>query len=190
MTGLDPVLRALAHPLRLRMMTLMWPGPMSAAELARELDVSHALASGHLRRLDAVGLVELAEERRIRGGRERRYRAVRGAPLSEQREGALMLAGTLSHTLRERAALRAPEGEGVTTDAELWVDPQVWADVRERLAELTMELHRAARPPRTPGTARVGLTVMAFPMREDGAGGEDDGDGNQDGDGNEGDEGR
>lgn len=180
---LDPVLRALAHPLRLRMMTLMWPGPMSAAELARELGVSHALASGHLRRLDAVGLVELAEERTRRGGRERRYRAVHGSPLSEQRDGALMLAGTLAHTLRERAAQRAPEGEGVTTDAELWVDPQVWEDVRGRLADLAMELHRAARPPRTRGTTRVGLTVMAFPMREGGGEGEnEDGSGGGHGD--------
>ncbi|MCH6163754.1 ArsR/SmtB family transcription factor [Streptomyces marispadix] len=167
MTGIDPVLRALAHPVRLRMMTLMWPGPMSAAELARELDISHALASQHLRRLDAAGLVELAEQRTRRGGRERRYRAVHGAPLSEQREGAEMLAGTLAHTLRERAAQRAPEGEGVTTDAELWVDPGVWEDVRRRLADLAMELHDAARPPRTPHTSRVGLTVMAFPMRQE-----------------------
>ncbi|MGW2857569.1 helix-turn-helix domain-containing protein, partial [Streptomyces sp. NPDC001215] len=59
MTDTDPVLRALAHPVRLRMLSLMWPGPMSAAELARELDISHALASQHLRRLDTVGLVEL-----------------------------------------------------------------------------------------------------------------------------------
>jgi DNA-binding transcriptional ArsR family regulator len=176
-TAIDPVLRALAHPVRLRMMTLMWPGPMSAAELARELDISHALASQHLRRLDAAGLVELAEQHTRRGGRERRYRAVHGAPLSEQREGTGMLAGTLAHTLRERAAQRAPEGEGVTTDAELWVDPGVWEDVRRRLADLAMELHDAARPPRTPHTARVGLTVMAFPMRQEEAPGGEEGTG-------------
>lgn len=170
MTAVDPVLRALAHPVRLRMMTLMWPGPMSAAELARELGISHALSSQHLRRLDAVGLVELAEERNTRGGRERRYRAVHGSPLSEQREGAPMLAETLAHTLRERTTQRDPEGEGVTTDAELWVDPRVWEDVRRRLADLAMELHDAARPPRTPDTTRVGLTLMAFPMCEEGEG--------------------
>lgn len=168
MTDIDPVLRALAHPLRLRMMTLMWPGPMSAAELARELDVSHALASQHLRRLDAVGLVELAEERVRRGGRERRYRAVAGSPLSDRREGSPLLAEVLAHTLRERAVHRSPEGQGVTVDAELWLDPEVWQQALDRLTAVFDELHAAARTPRSPGTVPVGLTVMAFPMRRDG----------------------
>lgn len=163
MTEVDPVLRALAHPLRLRMLSLMWPGPMSAAELARELDVSHALASQHLRRLDAAGLVELAEERMRRGGRERRYRTVHASPLSDR--GAL-LAETLTHTLRERAARRAPGTEAVTVDAELWVDPRVWQDFLIRLAALTAGLHDAARPPHSPGTAPVGVSVLAFALEE------------------------
>lgn len=170
-TETDPVLRALAHPLRLRMMTLMWPGPLSAAELARELGVSHALASQHLRQLRDAGLVELAEERNRRGGRERRYAAVRGRPLSEQRDGSALLVETLVHTLRERIARRAPDGEGVTSDAELWVEPEVWEDARRRLAAVTEDLHEAARPARTPDTVPVGLSLMAFPMRL-GSGGE------------------
>src|SRR3569833_1111383 len=111
----------------------MWPGPMSAAELARELDVLHALVSQHLRRLDAAGLVSLAEERTRRGGRERRYRPVPGSPLSDR--GA-QLAETLTHTLRERASRRAAGTEGVTVDAELWVDPQVWEHFLVRFAVL------------------------------------------------------
>ncbi|GAA0273994.1 hypothetical protein GCM10010302_09520 [Streptomyces polychromogenes] len=166
MTDTDPVLRALAHPLRLRMLSLMWPGPMSAAELARELDVSHALASQHLRRLDAVGLVELAEERTRRGGRERRYRTVPGTPLSDQHDGALMLAETMAHTLRERAGRRLEASEGVTVDAELWVDPGTWEEARRRLTELAVELHRAARPPHSPGTVPLGVSMMAFPLRD------------------------
>lgn len=164
-TETDPVLRALAHPLRLRMLTLMWPGPMSAAELARELGISHALASQHLRRLDAAGLVELAEERTRRGGRERRYRTIHGSPLSDRRDGTPLLAETLTQTLRERASRRAEGSEGVTVDAELWVDPQIWQDVRLRLAALTAELHEAARPVHSPGTIPVGVSVMAFPLQ-------------------------
>lgn len=159
----DPVLRALAHPVRLKMMTLMWPGPLSAAELARELGISHALASQHLRKLDAAGLVELAEERRHRGGRERRYRAVRGTPLSDQRSS--FLAETLVHMLRERVARRDPDGRGVTVDAELWVVRDEWERFRDRLAALAVELHEAAQPVRTPGTMPVGVSVMAFPMK-------------------------
>ncbi|MFK0174964.1 ArsR/SmtB family transcription factor [Streptomyces xanthochromogenes] len=166
MTETDPVLRALAHPVRLKMLNLMWPGPLSAAELARELGISHALASQHLRRLDAVGLVELAEERTRRGGRERRYKTVHGSPLSDQREGAPLLAETLAHSLRERAGRRAEGGEGVTVDAELWVDPRTWEDIRVRLAEIAAELHDAARSPHTPDTVPVGISMMAFPVQD------------------------
>ncbi|GHD83302.1 hypothetical protein GCM10010336_74590 [Streptomyces goshikiensis] len=165
-TDADPALRALAHPVRLRMLTLMWPGPMSAAELARELGISHALASRHLRSLDAADLVELAEERTRRGGRERRYRTVHGSPLSDRLDGARMLAATLAHTLQERAARRAPDGKGVTVDAELWVAPEVWEAARQRLADIAAELHDAACPPRAPGTIPVGVSLMTFPLQE------------------------
>ncbi|MFI1096555.1 ArsR/SmtB family transcription factor [Streptomyces sp. NPDC020917] len=170
MTATDPLLRALAHPVRLRMVSLVWNAPLSAAELARELGISHALASQHLRRLDEVGVVELAEVRANRGGRERRYRAVHGSPLSDQRQAAAapLLAEALAHNLRERAARRAPDAEGVTTDAELWVTPEAWADFRGRLAALMADLHDAARPPHTPGTTGIGVTAMVFPLREDG----------------------
>ncbi|MFC6594649.1 winged helix-turn-helix domain-containing protein [Kitasatospora paranensis] len=183
MTAADPVLRALAHPVRLRMMSLLWTAPMSAAELARELGISHALASQHLRRLDAAGQVELAEVRARRGGRERRYRAVRGTPLSDRVDGTALLAEALAHNLRERAARRAADTPGVTCDAELWVDPQAWERARSRLAEAVAELHDAALPPHAAGSVRVSASVMAFPMTEDtppdadGTAGTADGDG-------------
>ncbi|NUS12206.1 MAG: winged helix-turn-helix transcriptional regulator [Streptomyces sp.] len=167
MSATDPLLRALAHPMRLRIVSLVWNVPMSAAELSRELGVSHALASQHLRRLDAVGLVELAEVREKRGGRERRYRAVHGSPLSDrQDEGTRLIAEALAHNLRDRAGRRAPGTEGVTTDAELWVAPAVWADFRHRLAGLFAELHDAAQAPHAPGTVGIGATAMVFPLAE------------------------
>ncbi|MDJ0342081.1 winged helix-turn-helix domain-containing protein [Streptomyces sp. H10-C2] len=167
MTTTDPTLRAMAHPVRLRMLSLMWASPLSAAELSRELDISHALASQHLRRLDAAGLVELIEVRSHRGGRERRYRTVHGTPLSDRHDGAPLLAEALAHNLRDRAARRAPEQEGVTSDAELWVTPEAWDTFRTGLAQLLVELHEAARAPHTPGSVLLGATVMAFLVEEE-----------------------
>ncbi|PLW73077.1 ArsR family transcriptional regulator, partial [Streptomyces sp. DJ] len=92
--------------------------------------------------------------------------AVRGTPLSDRRDGARMLAAALAHTLQERAARRDPDGGGVTVDAELWVAPEAWEAARQRLADLADELHAAARPPHTPGTVPVGMSLMAFPLRE------------------------
>lgn len=162
---IDPVLRALGHPTRLRMLNLMWSAPFSAAALAAELDISHGLASQHLRALDRAGLVELVEVRPKRGGRERLYRTVHGSPLSDRRENSNLLTEAFIANLRRRAAERAPDSAAVLTDAELWLTPAQWADARERLAEFMTELHHLARPPHAPGTVPVGATLMAFELR-------------------------
>lgn len=58
----DPVvIRALAHPLRLKLHGLVGrEGPLTAAQAARELGISQALASHHLRQLAKYGFVEQA----------------------------------------------------------------------------------------------------------------------------------
>ena len=61
-------LRAVAHPLRLRILSLLTGAELSAAEVARELDVTHANASYHLRVLADAGEVVVAGEEKIRGG--------------------------------------------------------------------------------------------------------------------------
>ncbi len=67
-------LRATAHPLRLRILSLLTGAELSAAEVARELDVTHANASYHLRVLADAGEVVVAGEEKIRGGVAKRYR--------------------------------------------------------------------------------------------------------------------
>jgi DNA-binding transcriptional ArsR family regulator len=164
MSDVDPVLRALGHPTRLRMLSLMWSGPLSAAALAAELGIAHGLASQHLRTLDRAGLVELTEVRPKRGGRERRYRTVKGSPLSDRRDASPLLTEALVGNLRQRLASRTPDSESVVTDAELWVTPEVWLDHRKRLADLMADLHERSQPPRTSGTTPIAVTLMAFEM--------------------------
>ncbi|MGA8113214.1 MAG: helix-turn-helix domain-containing protein [Actinocatenispora sp.] len=59
----DPLaIRALAHPTRLALYLLVGrDGPITAAEAARQVDISQALASHHLRQLAKYGFVEPAE---------------------------------------------------------------------------------------------------------------------------------
>jgi DNA-binding transcriptional ArsR family regulator len=161
----DPVLRALGHPTRLRMLSLMWAGPLSAANLAAELGISHGLASQHLRTLDRAGLVELTEVRPKRGGRERLYRTVKGTPLSDHKDASPLLTEAYINNLRQRLGMRVPDSDWVVTDAELWVAPEVWIEYRKRLLDAMYELHEHAQPPRTAGTAPIGVTLMAFEMR-------------------------
>src|SRR5690349_23399973 len=67
-------LRASAHPVRLRILSLLTAEAMSAAEVARALDLTHANASYHLRFLHHAGEVEVESEEKIRGGMAKRYR--------------------------------------------------------------------------------------------------------------------
>lgn len=59
----DPLaIRALAHPTRLSLYLLVGrDGPVTAADAARQLSISQALASHHLRQLAKYGFVEPAE---------------------------------------------------------------------------------------------------------------------------------
>ncbi len=159
-------LRALAHPLRLRLLSLLTAAPASAAELAREVGGTQANASYHLRTLEAAGLVELDSERTVRGGRERRYRlapdrAPEGDP-DPDRQGSWPAA--LSAELHRRWADRDPAGPRMSADGDLWVEPEVWTTLVEDVRAAVLRLHDAARPPRTPGTVRTSTTVALFSM--------------------------
>jgi DNA-binding transcriptional ArsR family regulator len=172
-------LRALAHPLRLRMLSLLTGGAMTAAEIARELTITHANASYHLRQLLSVDLIEIVGEEQIRGGIAKRYR-YNVARTQGQPPGSPGDAGTdpVSHVaadelqlvcaavaveLQRRAAHRQP-GPTLLTDAELWVEPGEWEDIRDQVRAVSDRLHTAARPPHTTGTVRVNATMVLFSM--------------------------
>jgi DNA-binding transcriptional ArsR family regulator len=175
----DPTvkLRALAHPLRLRILSLLTGTAMTAAEVARELDLSHANASYHLRHLLAAGQIDVVGEEKIRGGVAKRYRHLADAdfdkPAPKVRKNAvrtsdhLLVYEALATELRRRARALMPGQHNHLTDAELWVDPAVWAEVKERLDQASRLLHRAAVAPRTPGTVRVNATIALFRMEPD-----------------------
>jgi DNA-binding transcriptional ArsR family regulator len=161
-------LRALAHPIRLRMTSLLTNRAMSAAELARELEITHANASYHVRQLHRAGLVAVAEERRNRGGRERRYMLDAEATLVGDDSAAQAWFGSLASELTRRAALLRQEtrrGNTTSADAELWVSPAVWRQVVANVREAMTTLHQAAEAPRAKGTQRVSATVALFRMR-------------------------
>lgn len=160
-------LRATAHPLRLRMLSLLTAQAMSAAEVARELGITHANASYHLRQLHEADLLVIEGEERIRGGVARRYRHVFDRP------GAEWTADDVTHEIEamcsellRRFPQREP-GRGTFTDAELWVAPETWERAVELLAEAAVLVHREARPPRADGSIRVNLTVAGFRMADD-----------------------
>jgi DNA-binding transcriptional ArsR family regulator len=158
-------LRATAHPLRLRILSLLTGTELSAAEVARELDITHANASYHLRQLLEAGQLVVASEEVIRGGTAKRYRHPwdrehRTARSSEERE-AWVRAMAAELVRRTSVAQGSP---GQFTDAEVWVTPEVFEEVRTLLKQCSDRIHAAARPPRTEGTIKVAMTTAYFEM--------------------------
>jgi DNA-binding transcriptional ArsR family regulator len=163
-------LRARAHPLRLQMLSLLTGAAMSAAELARELGISQALASYHLRFLADADVVQLVEESVNRGGRERRFRYDANAPEPgtaglDPDSLDLMLDAAIEE-LRRRHIERDSGGPGLTVDAELWVTEEDWLAARAAVHDATLQLHQRAARPHQPGTRRVNTTVFMFPMTD------------------------
>src|SRR5262252_9305873 len=73
--GLRSVHRALADPMRIRLLECLWGQPQSAKELAAWADIAPDRLYYHLAQLEQAGLIEIAEYRRLpRGKVERVYR--------------------------------------------------------------------------------------------------------------------
>jgi DNA-binding transcriptional ArsR family regulator len=167
-------LRATAHPIRLRIMSLLTGAPLTAAEVARELGLTHANASYHLRNLLAAGMIVPAGEERIRGGMAKRYRYDAGHDLAQEkaygrRSSAhyrAMYAAVAAELIRRVQQARFSDGGKVMADAELWVEPEIWKTVHEQIGSAARTLHDAAKPPRTPGTIRTSTSIAMFRMED------------------------
>jgi DNA-binding transcriptional ArsR family regulator len=149
----DPrVLRAIAHPVRTRILDeLEASGPVRAADIARDLGIPANQASFHLRQLAKYGLVEEAPEE-ARDKRDRVWRAVAysglsvnltelGAAPGGQAAVRVFRANKLAwmHHLVDRAfATGMPKGSGVfsTSDQALRLTDDEALQLRREIDEL------------------------------------------------------
>ena len=165
-------LRATAHPVRLRILSLLTGTAMSAAEVARELGISHANASYHLRTLHGVGELVVAGEEKIRGGVAKRYRyphehggRVPGQARPSPEEFTAYL--TAVHREVERRSRLPRERAGFGADLEGWVPAEVFEQAVELMSRASRLLHEHNAPPRTDGTVHVSATMAAFTIASD-----------------------
>ncbi len=160
-------LRAMAHPVRLQIMSLLTSSALTAAEVARELGLTHANASYHLRNLLAAQVIVLAGEEKIRGGIAKRYRydVTHDRPPSSVEERGEVYAALGQELIRRTAQARWTDAApGLLGDGDLWIDPVKWREIHGKIADALRDLHEAAQPPRTPGTIRTNTTVAMFEM--------------------------
>ena len=72
----DPrYVKAMSHPLRVRILAMLDERKASPNQLAGWLDASLGTVAYHVRTLEQLGLIELVDETRVRGAVEHHYRA-------------------------------------------------------------------------------------------------------------------
>lgn len=177
----DPLaLRAFAHPLRLELHGLVArEGTLTAADAARQLDISHALASHHLRQLAKYGFVEPAEST---DGRAHPWRVTStSTEFRPEEPGAYETKDAIERYVAERAIeeltdwQQRREGEdrawaehaGVGNSL-LYLTPDEFAELMRSWREIILPLadrrpvgHREKRPD---DAVPVALTLIAVPV--------------------------
>ena len=185
----DPLaLRALAHPLRLKLHALVGrEGAITAADAARQLGVSQALASHHLRQLAKYGFVEPAD---AGDNRERPWRVT---ATSQEFDAADSAEGQESIEMLERFLLDSTATQFADWQQRRGDEDPRWAQhtgISDNLVYLTLdemaELHRAwdalitplvrRRPlgdtdKRPAGAVPVDVTLIVAPLRATPSGG-------------------
>jgi hypothetical protein len=175
----DPAqMRALTHPLRLRLLGLLRAdGPATATALAERLDVGTSLASYHLRQLAVHGFIEEAPEL-ARDGRERWWRALHertswstvewlDTPERTAAETAFsrMIAARFAASVEAwlEASPRWPRGWIDATDMSDWLLELTPAQLRALRTEIAALVERYAAQPVKRGARPVHAIVQLFP---------------------------
>jgi DNA-binding transcriptional ArsR family regulator len=171
-------LRAIAHPLRMRMLGLLrMEGPATATSLAARVGESSGTTSWHLRQLAEHGFIEEDTERGNR--RERWWRAaheytnVEFADFIDDPEDA----GALSVFMHEALNFYYRNAATFVAQAQTW--SREWVEAAdlsddhlpltpEELARLRDELHEVVlryKRKRRPGDELVAVQLQLFPRR-------------------------
>jgi DNA-binding transcriptional ArsR family regulator len=179
----DPLrLRALAHPLRMRLLGLLrLDGPATASGLAARVGESSGSTSYHLRQLARHGFIERAEE--LDRGRERWWRAsdestvFQAGDFADSPESVLLSTTYQQQVLHLHTALVAQYLDEQDTWRSEWTNAASLSDywVRltpERLTDLRADMLRliaeaeVADEEEVSNTERVAVVVHAVPVRE------------------------
>jgi DNA-binding transcriptional ArsR family regulator len=175
-------LKALAHPLRVRMLaTLRNDGPATATQLAQRLGESTGTTSWHLRQLAAQGFIEEDSDRGTK--RDRWWRARTRTTSLSVRDFADQpeLLGTIGLYLLGVLEVQFGRAAGFVEASESWapawleaanfsdwllrLDPAGMSALNGELAAV-IERHRALPTP--PGAETVHLQLQNFPQAQGG----------------------
>ena len=177
----DPrYVKALSHPLRVRILALLDEGTASPVELAGWLGARLGTVAYHVRALERLGLIELMRETRVRGAVAHHYRAKERPSVSDEAwaaappivKQAAVSASLMTIDAYARAASAAggfDHGNSHLTRTALHLDARGWNDLSRACMRLLAQVDRiegaaAERMERNPHaeTNNVALVMMLF----------------------------
>ena len=178
----DPrYVKAMSHPLRVRILALLDERTASPVELAGWLDATLGTVAYHVRTLERMGLIELVRETRVRGAVEHHYRSkarprvtdeawAAAPPIAKQAAVSSSLQTIDAYARAASAAGGFDHGNAHLTRTALHLDARGWNDLSRACARLLAQVDRieeAARErmqlnPHQGETKDVALVIMLF----------------------------
>jgi DNA-binding transcriptional ArsR family regulator len=150
----DPrYVKALSHPLRVRILAMLQERTASPSQLSEWLGATLGTTAYHVRSLHQLGLIELADETRVRGAIEHHYRAGKRPMVSEDawaqappiaKQAAL---GSALQTINEYASKSAAEGgfdraEAHLSRTSLKLDAKGWEQLNKAALKFVEQVER------------------------------------------------
>src|SRR5215217_576500 len=150
----DPrYVKALSHPLRVRILALLQERTSSPRELAEWLDATLGTVSYHVRTLHDFGLIELVRTSQVRGAIAHHYRSrvrprvsdeawASATPIVKQAAVGAALQTVDDYARASAAAGGFDRGEAHLTRTSLRLDPKGWQQAAKACEKLLAELGR------------------------------------------------
>ena len=174
--GLDQV-RALAHPLRLRLLELFARGARTAKQAAQVLGEPPTRLYHHVAALERAGLIRLKETRQNRGTTEKYYEAsnplrpMRPEVLKDKKArrelasmGFVVFDQARNELVKALAADDVPENL-VAVRAVFHLTPKAARELRRELTDVVKRLRERHNPPRAK-KRKYALTLALVPTEE------------------------
>lgn len=178
----DPrFVKALSHPLRVRILALLQERTASPRELAEWLDATLGTVSYHVRTLHDFGLIELVRTSQVRGAIAHHYRAkVRprvsdeawssAAPIVKQAAVGAALQTVDDYARASAASGGFDRGEAHLSRTNLRLDSRGWQQAAKACEKLLADLNRIeesaskrlAKDPHPNGDSDAAVVVMLF----------------------------
>jgi DNA-binding transcriptional ArsR family regulator len=178
----DPrYVKALSHPLRVRILALLQERTASPRELAEWLDATLGTVSYHVRTLHDFGLIELVRTSQVRGAIAHHYRAkvrprvsdeawASAAPIVKQAAVGAALQTVDDYARASAAAGGFDRGEAHLTRTNLRLDDKGWQQAAKACEKLVAELgrveeaasRRLAKDPHPNGESDAAVVLMLF----------------------------